>query len=115
MEPGPAKATSRAWGPIRAGLTLAVIVLVQEEMMQLVIQPDGAARAIYCEEIDLRSLGRPTIVRASHVEPDAEGRWFADLGPVHGPVLGPFGSRSEALKAEMSWLEVHWLVRPPRA
>jgi len=83
--------------------------------MQLVIQPDGAARAIYCEEIDLGSLGRPRIVRASHVEPDAEGRWFADLGPVDGPVLGPFSSRSEALAAETSWLEAHWLVRPPAA
>jgi len=83
--------------------------------MQLVIQPDGAVRAIYSEEIELRSLGRPRIVRASHVEPDAEGRWFADLGPVAGPVLGPFGSRSEALRAETSWLEVHWLVRLPTA
>jgi hypothetical protein len=83
--------------------------------MQIVIQPDGTVRAIYCEEIDLRSLGRPRIVRASHVEPDAEGRWLADLGPVGGPVLGPFGSRSEALRAETSWLEVHWLVRTPGA
>ena len=83
--------------------------------MQIVIQPDGAVRAIYSEEIDLRSLCRPGIVRASHVEPDAEGRWFADMGPVDGPVLGPFGSRSEALAAETSWLEVHWLVRPPKA
>ncbi len=83
--------------------------------MQLVIQPDGAVRAVYCEVIDLSSLGRPRIVRASHVEPDAEGRWFADLGPVGGPVLGPFGARSEALRAETSWLEVHWLFDPPAA
>jgi hypothetical protein len=83
--------------------------------MQLVIQPDGAVRAIYSEEIELRSLGRPRIVRASHVEPDSEGRWFADLGPVDGPVLGPFASRGEALDAETSWLEVHWLVPPPAA
>ena len=68
--------------------------------MQLLISLDGAVRAIYSEDIDLRSLGRPRIVRASHVEPDAEGRWLADLGPVDGPVLGPFGSRSEALDAE---------------
>lgn len=83
--------------------------------MQLVIQSDGAVRAIFSEEIDLRSLGRPRIVRASHVEPDAEGRWLADLGPVGGPVLGPFDSRREALAAETSWLEVHWLVDPPAA
>ena len=83
--------------------------------MQLVIQPDGAVRAIYCEVIDLRSLGRPRIVRASHVEPDTEGRWFADLGPVDGPILGPFASRTEALDAETSWLEAHWLVDSPGA
>ena len=42
----------------------------------------------------------PSITRASHVEPDAEGRWLADLTPVAGPVLGPFDLRSEALAAE---------------
>ena len=83
--------------------------------MQLVIQPDGAVRAIYSEEIELESLGRPSIVRASYVEPDAEGRWFADLGPVDGPKLGPFVRRSEALDSETSWLEVHWLISPPGA
>ena len=77
--------------------------------MHIVIQPDGAVRAIYSEEIDLRSLGRPRIARASHVEPDGDGRWLADLGPVNGPVLGPFGSRSEALDAENVWLEANWL------
>lgn len=46
------------------------------------------------------------ISRASHVEPDAEGYWWADMGPVEGPVLGPYGSRSEALGAEREWLAV---------
>ncbi|OHB80971.1 MAG: hypothetical protein A2V98_07520 [Planctomycetes bacterium RBG_16_64_12] len=81
--------------------------------MQLVVDPQGAVRAIYSEAIDLRSLGRPVITRASHVEPDQRGRWFADLGPVQGPKLGPFGRRSEALDAETAWLEAHWLARPP--
>jgi hypothetical protein len=26
------------------------------------------------------------------------------MGPVEGPVLGPYGSRSEALRAERGWL-----------
>jgi hypothetical protein len=82
-------------------------------MMVLVVAPDGGVRAVYDERIDLRALGRPTIARASHVEPDTQGRWLADLGPVGGPVLGPFAHRSEALDAERAWLETHWLTRSP--
>ena len=110
MEPRPARAASQAWRAIRAGLALAGIVLIQEDVMQLVIRSDGAVRAVYSEAIDLRSLGRPRIVRASQVEPDAEGRWTADLNPVSGPVLGPFALRSEALAAEQRWLEQNWLI-----
>ena len=78
--------------------------------MKVLVQPDGTVRAIYQEEIDLAVLGRPTITRASQVEPDDQGRWLADLKPVGGPVLGPFDRRSEALEAEHDWLERHWLV-----
>lgn len=80
--------------------------------MHLVVAPDGMVKAIFAETIDLAALGRPTIARASHVEPDAEGRWLADLRPVGGPVLGPFDLRSEALGAEVAWLEAHWLTAP---
>ena len=80
--------------------------------MKLLIRPDGTVRAIYQEEIDLAALGRPTITRASHVEPTSEGRWLADLAPVGGPVLGPFDRRSEALQAEHDWLE-RWLLDNP--
>jgi hypothetical protein len=77
--------------------------------MHLVVTPQGEARCIYSEEIDLRTLGSLTIRRASHVEPSADGRWLADLSPVGGPVLGPFDLRTGALSAEVSWLEQHWL------
>ena len=80
--------------------------------MHLVVAPDGTARAIYSETIDLAALGRPTIARASHVEPDRDGRWHADLRPMLGPVLGPFDRRSEALEAEVAWLEANWLTPP---
>ena len=79
--------------------------------MQLVIEPGGAVRCIYSETIDLTTLGSPAISRASYVEPDQQGRWWADLSPVDGPKLGPFERRSEALAAEHSWLETHWLGR----
>jgi len=48
-----------------------------------------------------------------HVEPDRDGFWWADMGPVDGPVLGPCGSRSEALGAEREWLLAR--VTPPSA
>ena len=78
--------------------------------MQLLVQPDGAVRCIYGEAIDLSTLGNPSISRGSHVEPTEDGRWTADLSPVGGPMLGPFGVRSEALAAELDWLERQWLV-----
>ncbi len=79
--------------------------------MDIIIAPDGLGRCVYDEAIDLTSLGRVTIRRASHVEPDADGRWLADLSPVGGPVLGPFERRSSALDAERRWLEQNWLAR----
>ena len=72
--------------------------------MELVVGVDGMARCIYDEAVELREIGKLQITRASHVEPDAEGFWWADMGPVDGPVLGPYGSRSEALGAERGWL-----------
>jgi hypothetical protein len=80
-----------------------------EPTMRLLIDPAGNVRCIYSEAIDLAALGTPSISRASHVEPDACGSWWADLGPVQGPRLGPFGQRSLALAAELAWLEKHWL------
>jgi hypothetical protein len=77
--------------------------------MDLVVGPQGTIRAIYGETLDFRALGRPSVTRASRVEPDAEGRWSADLGPVGGPVLGPFDLRSAALEAEVAWLGANWL------
>ena len=43
---------------------------------------------------NLREIGKLQITRASHVEPDQHGDWWADMGPVGGPVLG----------AERGWL-----------
>jgi hypothetical protein len=74
--------------------------------MELLVNAGGSVRCIYDEGIDLREIGRLTITRASHVEPDRDGFWWADMGPVDGPMLGPYGSRSEALQAEREWLAV---------
>jgi hypothetical protein len=83
--------------------------------MRLRIDPDGTISCVYAEAIDLTCLGSPTIRRASHVEPDQHGLWWADLSPVGGPSLGPFASRTQALAAEQAWLEAHWLSRPAGA
>jgi hypothetical protein len=72
--------------------------------MELVVGLDGGVRCIYDEMLDLHELGLLTITRASHVEPDSDGNWWADMGPSGGPVLGPFRTRGEALGAERGWL-----------
>ena len=77
--------------------------------MELVIHSDGTTRCLYTEAIDLRAIGTLTIARGSYVEPDDRGQRWADLAPVSGPRLGPYGRRSEALQAEVAWLETHWL------
>jgi hypothetical protein len=72
----------------------------------------GSVRCLYGESIGLTTLGRLAIERASQVEPDGEGAWWADLAPVRGPRLGPYDLRSDALAAESDWLTAHVLVTP---
>lgn len=79
--------------------------------MELLIEPSGNCRCVYSERIDIHAIGRVSIRRGSHVEPTADGRWTADLAPVDGPILGPFDKRSEALAAEIAWLQQNWLIR----
>jgi hypothetical protein len=83
--------------------------------MNLVVHPSGKVQCLYDEAVDLSALGKLHVTRASHVEPDTEGRWIADLSPVGGPKLGPFERRSQALRAEREWLEQHWLIPPPQS
>jgi hypothetical protein len=85
--------------------------------MELVVDTGGDVRCVYGEELDLREIGKLQITRASHVEPDRDGFWWADMGPVRGPVLGPFKNRTEALGAERGWLlsRPAMLTAPPTA
>jgi len=83
---------------------------MEDITMELVIGPQGDMRCVYSETMDLASLGTLSISRGSHVEPNDQGQWMADLSPVNGPVLGPFPQRSEALRAEIAWLHEHWLM-----
>ena len=74
-------------------------------MGAIVVRPGGLGIAVYTDDLPLDLLGPFAIRRASHVEPDAAGQWWADLAPVGGPALGPFVRRTEALSAEAKWLD----------
>jgi len=60
----------------------------------------------------LAPLGAAHIARASHVEPDGAGQWWADLAPLRGPMLGPFARRDQALAEEAAWISRH--LKEPR-
>jgi hypothetical protein len=77
--------------------------------VELVINSSGDIRCVYGEEVNLSELGRLSIQRGSHVEPTADGQWTADMSPVQGPQLGPFECRTQALEAEVAWLNQYWL------
>lgn len=77
--------------------------------MDLFIGTSGEITTLYSEVLNLAALGAMSIQRASHVEPDAAGQWWAEI--VDGPRLGPFERRSESLAAEVAWLTEHRL--PP--
>lgn len=73
-------------------------------MLTINVLPTGTVQAIWSDElVDLAEQGDAAIRRVSHVEP-GQGGWTADMGPVGGPVLGPFRKRGEALDAEINWL-----------
>jgi hypothetical protein len=64
--------------------------------------------------VDARGHGRfqrlcTFSAKATRVSRADRGRWFADLSPVDGPVLGPFKLQSKALEAEVDWFRLHVL------
>lgn len=74
--------------------------------MKIKINPDGTAIMIYTEDINIADLGSvQSITRVSRVEPTSGNQWAADMGPIGGPVLGAFDKRSDALSAEINWIE----------
>ena len=87
------------------------------EKMSLLINEDGSVSYVYDDRLAGAFAGEEQeTTRVSHVEPyDGSGGaafaarhpgtwWTADMGPVDGPVLGPFRTRQEALDAEREWL-----------
>lgn len=75
---------------------------------EITISRDGTLTFIWTDLlVGLLSEGDATVRRASHVEPTDDGQWTADMGPMQGPVLGPYRLRGEALAAEVEWLRAH--------
>lgn len=80
-------------------------VSVPEAELLIVVSATGDLQFIHDDALaPLFAEGEVSIERASHVEPDAMGRWFADLSPVGGPLLSGYALRGEALQAEADWL-----------
>jgi hypothetical protein len=72
--------------------------------MHLIVSPEGRVKCLYGEAIDLKALGTIRVSRASYVEPDVNANWWANMAASEGPLLGPFTTRTQALKAEEEWL-----------
>lgn len=70
------------------------------------IAPNGDLTFIYNDAlVTLLDEGQAEVKRASHVEPTADGQgWQADMSPVNGPLLPVCKLRSEALAAEVDYL-----------
>lgn len=74
------------------------------DKVEILVDPVGGVRFLYDDALaPLLNEGRAEIRRASHVGPVGT-EWWADLGPVGGPMLGPFKLRQQALDAEKEWL-----------
>lgn len=76
------------------------------------IRRDGTMSFIYSDALKgLLTTNGASIQRASNVEPGdpAKGqnpiKWYADMAPVHGPVLEGCNTREEALAKEVEWLQ----------
>ncbi len=83
---------------------------------------DGTVRSVYDDRIAPTLLGTE-VHRASHVEPvrigPYRGNWHVDLSPL-GDLLNrdefrvclvdTFTRRTEALAAEVAWIERNWIL-----
>lgn len=84
------------------------------ETLQIVVGKKGKIRFIHDDDLAaaMAPIGKATTQRASHVEPDTNGKWKVDLSPVGGPVLKGFTRRDHASNAEVKWLKRHQTPQP---
>lgn len=77
------------------------------EERTLRIEKGGKIRFIYDDDTAavFTKIGKPQTVRASHIEPAADGqRWVVDLTPVGGPLMPPVDTYAAAVSIERAWL-----------
>lgn len=79
---------------------------------QVSIRPNGTVEFIYHDSMlpYMDNFSHRKITRVSHVEPNEDGMWVADMSPVNGPHSPPFTTREEALQWESEWLENNYLT-----
>ena len=88
--------------------------MAQEKTTTIFLRPNGEIAFLH-DDLAASLVGELGVDkktrRASHVEPDEDGNWYADLSPVGGPTFGPFPNdqRDAALAAEAAWLERNYL------
>lgn len=76
--------------------------------MKIKINTNGTLNLVYTEDICVEELGKiDSIKRLFHVEPTQDNKWTAkvNIGTSECVVLGPYDKRSEALEAEVAWIE----------
>ena len=81
---------------------------------KLIFPLDGTMRCIYNKDIPIGEIGEVDTnrtMRVSDVELGPDGKWYADLGRIGGPILGPFDfeCRDDAIAAEVDWLNKFYL------
>ena len=83
------------------------------DKIRIKVNTEGEITFIYRD--DLRGLlreGEASIRRVSNVEPDENGDWIASMSD--GTTIGPFTLRTDALNAEVAYLEKKMFSSPER-
>ena len=81
--------------------------------MQLTFAPDGTARCLYGEAIDLHALGHLSVTRASTIEFDTQTQRWQVRRPGEKTVLFSHPSRGKCLAWERENLGRDATGRPP--
>jgi hypothetical protein len=71
--------------------------------MKVEIAADGTIRRLHSDRLDLSSLGKEEVTRASHIEYDnANGKWLVQSARTLTILAEGFNTRAEALAWEAS-------------